>query len=571
VRGWWRRCQHGRVVEVVASGLVAILFFSVGSCGPLLGRDEGRFAQASREMVASGDLVVPTFGGVDRYHKPILIYWCVAASFVVFGESEWSARLPSIVAASLAVVVLAAAACRRWGRGAGALAGLLLASSLVFAVEGRACTADMVMLLPTLLAMLAFGEIWEGRDSRATAGVLWLGLGVAVLAKGPVGPAVAVMTAVALWALQRPWRAWEGLALAVLVTLGWCGLGPLALVVPVLAACARCQRPSEWWSRLRAWWGIPLSLAVVLPWGLAAIIRTDGAYLREGVGHHVLRRSLEAFESHGGFPGFYLLTAAVVALPWFAPLVEALLGSWRWITDDPYRRFLLAWLIGPLVLFEMTQTKLVHYWLPSYPAGILLVVAWLRQSDRPRVGLPGWLVWAIGAAAAGGVPILAAMRLEIPELVPLALACGGPLVIGLVVAILRPRRAPVSMAVASATFVVMLLTVFVPCLVPHLVVSRTAAAALDQRRLGEGMVVYKLRDDELLFSLPLDTLSCRDRACLRSALEQGEGRLGIARVRDLAELGGEVPLEVVQQVHGVDLVHGQWVDVAFFRGARQCG
>ena len=137
-------CIATRRRETVLAGLLAFCLFFVGSGAvPILGRDEARFAQAAREMVANQAYVVPSFAGAPRYDKPILIYWCTMASYQVFGVSERSARLPSNIAAALSVALLAGWARRRWGQGAGLLAALLFASTLVFHIQARACTADL--------------------------------------------------------------------------------------------------------------------------------------------------------------------------------------------------------------------------------------------------------------------------------------------------------------------------------------------------------------------------------------------------------------------------------------------
>src|SRR5271169_1613774 len=65
---------------------------------PLLDRDEPRFAEASREMLQSGNFVVPTFNNAPRYAKPPLIYWCQAFCYGVFGQNAFAARFPSLLA-----------------------------------------------------------------------------------------------------------------------------------------------------------------------------------------------------------------------------------------------------------------------------------------------------------------------------------------------------------------------------------------------------------------------------------------------------------------------------------------
>jgi len=328
VTSWMRVVVGTTRREVVVAGVLALALFLVGTAQiPILGLDEGRFSQAAREMLDRGDLVVPTFVGEGRYHKPILVYWLTMASYSVFGVTERAARLPSNLAGALAVMLLAWSARGRFGAGWGLLAGMLLAVTMVFHVEAKACTADMVLFLPTLAVMLAFERMVAGSDDWRLPLVFWVGMALAILAKGPIAPLWVLSTAVALWAYDRRWRPWEVTGLAALLLAGAWSLGPAVLVVPAGIAGWHLVRSSEGrhvLRRLRFGWGVPLMLAVVLPWIVAVELATDGAFLREAIGKHVISRSVSSFESHGFFPGFYLVTAPIVIFPWFAFVFSAI-------------------------------------------------------------------------------------------------------------------------------------------------------------------------------------------------------------------------------------------------------
>src|SRR3954470_18918833 len=79
-------------------GAAAILYFIGAQSVSLWDRDEAWYAQTSKQMVESGDWVVPRFLDSPRYAKPVFIYWCQAASMKLFGPSELAARLPSALA-----------------------------------------------------------------------------------------------------------------------------------------------------------------------------------------------------------------------------------------------------------------------------------------------------------------------------------------------------------------------------------------------------------------------------------------------------------------------------------------
>ncbi len=570
----WRRLTGGWRQEAALVGLGAVLVLAIGIAAlPPFGRDEGRFAQAAREMLDRGDWIVPTFAGRDRYDKPILIYWLTMASYAAFGVKAGAARLPSLLAAAATAALVAGAARRRWGPGAGLLAGALLVASPVFHLEGKACTADMVMLLPTTAAMLALGRLWRGEGGPVAAAVLWAGIGFAVLAKGPVAPAVIAGTALAGWAAWRSWRRWQVAVVGLLAAVGWAGAGPTVLFPLAVWAAVEAGRDTgvrARLARLRVPWGSAVAAALVLPWAALAWWRTDGAFVAAAVGRQVVERSLTAFESHGGFPGFYLATAPVAAFPWLAAVLAALVGFARRGAGED-ERFALAWLIGTVAVFELTATRLVHYALPAYPAGVLLAVAWARRAgSRPR-----W--WATAVLAGGGLllaaaPAAALLRLGLEPGLGSAVLAGGAVAAGVATGAPVLRRSPargLALAAGGGMVGLVLLTASVlPRIAPATISSRTAAALLDNRDEDETVAVLHPRDDEIFFLLPLDAEAVRSDDELAGRLVAGEPVLAAARAERLESFRDahpEVGVEVVARVRGIDLGRGEWAESAVFR------
>src|SRR5271168_3473010 len=105
---------------------LAVLALSIPQAAllPLLDRDEPRFAEASREMLQSGNYVVPTFNGAPRYAKPPLIYWCQTISYRLLGENAFAARLPSLIATAATALLLATWGMKLGSEQIGAGAGL---------------------------------------------------------------------------------------------------------------------------------------------------------------------------------------------------------------------------------------------------------------------------------------------------------------------------------------------------------------------------------------------------------------------------------------------------------------
>ncbi len=571
-------------IEAILVTIVAFCLLSVGQSRiPIINGDEARFAQAAREMLAADEYVVPTFGGVNRYDKPILIYWFTEASYWAFGVNEWAARLPSNLSGALLVGCLAWTARRRWGPGLGWLAGCSLLATPVFHVQARACTADLSMMLPTMVAMLALERIVDGDDGWGPALVLWCGLGVAVLAKGPIGPMVAASTLVALWALSRHWPKWQLGCGAGLLVLGWWRLGPLVLAVPLVLACidaARTPRIRAAVRRSRPLIGLVILFLVVVPWAIPAFLTTGGEFFRSAVGHHVIERSMGALEGHGGFPLFYLLTAFLVALPWAGLLIPAIDDLRRELKQGPSDLFLVAWLVGPLVVFEMAGTKLVHYWMPAYPAGVLLVVYWLMKADRcvPRTGVLASVMIVLGELVLSLIGPAVVWRFELPKLMPLVISVSVLVGVGLVAGLWLLRRRPCAgltvLALAPLVQLVVLFGVVMPALGTSLLGPRAAERVMQMQEPEEEIVVFKLRDEEVLFYLPLQTTVIRESAELDERLLGLSAPLVLARSADVERFGEHLlrdGLEVVDRVEGIDLGRGRWAEASILRRKKEEG
>src|SRR5476649_1945881 len=134
-------CSHSAPGAFWRHGLLlflAVLALSLPQAAllPLLDRDEPRFAEASREMLQSGNFIVPTFNHAPRYAKPPLIYWCQALSYTLFGENAFSARLPSLLATAATAVLLLTWGTRLGGKKMGLGVGLSYAFCLQTAQQG---------------------------------------------------------------------------------------------------------------------------------------------------------------------------------------------------------------------------------------------------------------------------------------------------------------------------------------------------------------------------------------------------------------------------------------------------
>jgi 4-amino-4-deoxy-L-arabinose transferase-like glycosyltransferase len=393
--------------------------------------DEGNNAEAAQEMFCSGNVIVPTFNGQVREDKPALLYWLQMAAYSACGVNEFAARLPSALAALVAVLATCELGRRLFGQGAGLLAGLVLASAALFCASAHFANPDALLNAFTALTMLFFWLAY-------TRGGAWLAAvgvtsGLAVLAKGPVGTLLpgAVAVVFLLWR-REPRKLWD---------VGWL-------------------------------WGSLTFLAVAAPWYVWVGVETKGQWLVGFLGKHNVGRTLEALEGHGG-PLWYYLPVLVAGLaPWSVFLGPVCWLAWkrRGGREDagarPAVQFLLCWAGVYLVFFTAVRTKLPNYVLPLYPAAALLTAYILDQWRRGAVVLPAWALGtclvclallgagvAVGLLVGGGVIDVPALRGRCLPGLGWWAPVGGVLLAGALAAgwcLQRGRRGGVVAAVAAS-------------------------------------------------------------------------------------------------------------------------
>jgi 4-amino-4-deoxy-L-arabinose transferase-like glycosyltransferase len=310
---------------------------------PLFDVDEGAFATATREMLASGDWLSVTLNGLPRFDKPILIYWLQAASVAVLGFSEWSVRLPSALAAAAWCWVTCRFAREHFGASAATVALTVAATSIGVLVIGRAATADALLnLLLTAAALDGYRYLGTRARRPLRRAYLWVALGL--LAKGPI---------------------------AVLVP-------GAALALYAVASRRRADRLDALWRALGDGRGWLILIAVALPWYVAALWVHGQAFIDGFLMKHNVERALSPLQGHRGFAGYQLVATLALLLPWSVALLGAAAGIRRdW--DDDLKRFLWLWFLFVLAFFSLVSTKLPHYMLYGTTPLFLLVALRVRQ------------------------------------------------------------------------------------------------------------------------------------------------------------------------------------------------
>ncbi|MGE4160396.1 MAG: ArnT family glycosyltransferase [Vicinamibacterales bacterium] len=379
-----------RALIAGAVALLALLYvYPLAIWFPLLDPAEGTHASISQEMVERGQFLVPTLFGVAFEDKPILFFWLQTASLRLLGMTEAAIRLPGLLFGVLGAITTGLLGWRLFGRRAGLIAVVVEATMLMPMAQSQAGAHDVMLVVWVNLALLALWMAMAAdsvtRGALATVGA-GAAVGLAILTKGLVGPAI------------------------VYVTLGLTLLATRRLTTRTLALTAAS--------------GI-LGVLVAMPWYLRMEQVTPG-YLY----YYFAERHLAGFatdtQRHGGQPVWYYLPVMIAGgLPWAAFLPSAWAnagpvtwaGTWRTrATDAPdrpvgaeapdhARRFVWIWLAGGLLLLSAASSKLATYALPLFPPLALLVaLAWQGRLDGTRDAARGtmagvWLQTLLLAAA----------------------------------------------------------------------------------------------------------------------------------------------------------------------------
>ena len=409
-RGYREQASFLRSALIVC--LLAACAYLVGIAAvPVTDRDEPRFAQASRQMAESerlADWVIPRVGDEIRLKKPPLIYWVQAPTVLAITGGDpsrdaiWMYRLPSAIAALCAGLLTLWLGRSMFGGHVGLLAACMLVVSPVLAVDAHMARADELLLGTTTLAMCALWRLWRMHrlDPNARGGLpigsvalLWIAVGLGILAKGPITPFVAATCAIGCAAARREWR-------------------------------------FIW--RLRPFFGLAVLAAMATPWIWLAIREVGWETLEAAFEKEVLLRAREGAEGHGFPPGYYLITLVALFFPGslltalaFGRLVmrafaaRAATGAGflaRMRTRFMSARgrdaeiFLFFWAVPTWLAFELIVTKFPHYILPVYPAIALFtarcVLGGLRALPKPlnggdRLGFGVWMVVGCALALAG--------------------------------------------------------------------------------------------------------------------------------------------------------------------------
>ena len=331
---------HARTALYALLALVTMTVFTGQHMVPPMDRDESRFAQASRQMLQSGDYVTIRFQDELRAKKPAGIYWLQSASAALLGDADIASyRFVNLLALLVSIFMLYHIGLRLYEPATALAASAAFAAGFLVLAEAHLAKTDTVLMLLVMVQQWALMRVYLNRDKTTAKPsahwiFFWTALAAGILVKGPIAPAVAILT------------------IAVLIV--W-------------------HRGAGWVRPLLLGRGFILMAVICLPWAIFVTIATNGAFLDIAVTGDFLAKVQSGQESHGAPPFTYLALFGVLLWPASLLLPSALLHIKAMLAQDS-TRFLLAWLVPFWVMIELIPTKLPHYPLPVVPAAVLLLL-----------------------------------------------------------------------------------------------------------------------------------------------------------------------------------------------------
>ncbi len=403
--------QHRAHLVLLLALSLLLFFLGLGSLG-LTDRDEGSNAEAAREMVETGDWVSPTLNYQPRFAKPVFIYWLMSGAYTLFGVNEFTARLHSALFGVALIALQYLFLSRLRGPTVGLLGALMLLLNVEMVALGRMALTDSVLIFFTTLSLYGFwlGLHGEGRERHAIW-LLYIGMGLGTLTKGPVGLAV-----------------------------------PLLAIVPYLTVTKRWR---QFWDRGYPLAGLILCAAIALPW-YAAMLTRHGSRYTESAQADTIGRFLSTIGGHGGTLLFYIPILLFGFFPWSGFLIVGLylsLKNWReargtgledsglsgssgfsgstketkqtrqtqvLVAHPPAPQelelFAAIWLIAVFLFFTLSSTRLPHYIGPLFPAAAILAASYWHRclSDPATPGLRASVHTTMGLGYLMGIALAAA-------------------------------------------------------------------------------------------------------------------------------------------------------------------
>ena len=361
------------------SASALFLFFFLTNKIPLWSSDEGRYGEIAREMAESGDWVVPAFNYVDYLEKPALSPWVTALSYLVFGVSHLTTRLPSILFALAGILMTYRCIKKLFDRQTAGLAAMVLLTSIGYVLVGRFAVIDMASLyfLSAALFSLMTGYFTKQRRYYFLAYVF---MGFGFLTKG-------------LIAMVLP-------GLTMLIFLWWVrDLGEI--------------------TKLHIGWGLLMIAVIIFPW-LAAMSLREPEFLNLFIVKHHFDRFVSGSLGRKRPFWFYTYILPLLSFPWTLFIPSAIVNGLRQKSEHRDKiKFLVCWFGVIFFFFSASHSKLPYYIVPVCVPVAVLAAHFLSaciSGARTGENMPGagWIWKIFLGLCLTAVPVLTAVAFLVP-------------------------------------------------------------------------------------------------------------------------------------------------------------
>ena len=329
---------------VVIIGIFILLYILPLGIRPIIIPDESRYAEIPREMIASGDWIVPRLNGLRYFEKPVMGYWLNALSIKLFGENAFAVRFPSAAATGLSAFMVFLLIRRFSGEIAAAtLAALIFLTSFIVFGIGTFNILDSMMAVFVTASMTSFffaHDIDSLKKKKKNVYLLLFGVfcGIAFLTKGFLAFAIPVVAIV-------PFMIWEG-RFKELFTICW---------LPIIAA-----------------------VLVVIPWAVMVHFKAPDFWNFFVWNEHIKRFVSSGAQHHESF-WYYVYLFPAAALPWSFLFPSAILGLKKTGIKASITRYAICWFFFPFLFFSVAKGKILTYILPCFPPFAMLMSIGLKK------------------------------------------------------------------------------------------------------------------------------------------------------------------------------------------------
>ncbi len=343
-------------VSILIVGTSFLYIKGIGSYG-LWDPWEPKYAQTVREMIDRGDYLTPYFNGEIRWTKPILIYWLIILPTKIFGNNEFSARLPSCIAAIFGVLVTYYFLRKLKGRKTGLMGACILATLPQYFFLARQAMPDMLLaaFLAAAMGFFALGR-FQKEQSRFHFILFYVSLGIATLAKGPLAIVITFSAVFLFFLVDFPYSKIDSIESARVEVGRWLALYHINLFFIILVAVAG-------------------------PWYIAIYMKHGGTFIKSFLIWENINRFFGSLRGHSGTVDFYIKTLFHGMFPWGSFLPVGLLfyfwGEKENSESFKIRWYFLAWFIAIFLVLTFCVTKQQHYLLPITPSiAVIVALMW---------------------------------------------------------------------------------------------------------------------------------------------------------------------------------------------------